>query len=112
MSTPYEPLPPHEQDPLLTTPPASDLPTKSSRKIQQTRVGYTWVGLVVSALVGIVLLIFILQNLDAAQIDILFWQMNLPIGIAVLLASILGALIMAMVGGARIFQIRKQAKRM
>ncbi|QSE91483.1 DUF1049 domain-containing protein [Rhodococcus pseudokoreensis] len=54
--------------------------------IRHTRTGATWTGLVIGTLVLVLLLIFILQNLD-------------------------GAVIMALVGSIRILQIRRAANR-
>lgn len=81
------------------------------KSMAKTRTGYTWVGLVTAALIGFVLMIFILQNLEQQQVDLLFWNFALPVGIMVLLSVIAGALVMALVGGLRIVQLRRAAKR-
>lgn len=86
-------------------------PAQAKKKIRPSRTGFTWVALVLGALIGIVLLIFILQNMEAADVDLLFWSFSLPIGVGALLAAISGALIMAVVGGIRMFQLRRVAKR-
>ena len=39
---------------------------------------------------GILLLIFFLQNLDAANIDFLFWDWDVAIALAIAIAAILG----------------------
>ncbi|MEV6136914.1 lipopolysaccharide assembly protein LapA domain-containing protein [Nocardia sp. NPDC051990] len=84
----------------------------SGRKtVTTTRTGQTWVGLIAAALIGIVVLIFILQNLEQQRVDLFFWNFSLPVGIMVLLSVIAGALVMALVGGLRIFQLRRAAKR-
>ncbi|WP_228002829.1 LapA family protein [Nocardia australiensis] len=77
----------------------------------KSRVGSTWIGLIAAALIGVVLLIFILQNLENQQVEMLFWSFSLPVGILVLLSVIAGALVMALVGGVRIIQLRHAAKR-
>lgn len=81
------------------------------KTVAKTRTGQTWVGLIVAALIGIVVLIFILQNLEEQRVDLFFWDFSLPVGIMVLLSVIAGALVMALVGGVRIFQLRRAAKR-
>ena len=58
-------------------------------------------------IVGAVLLIFILQNLSSQQIWLLFWQVNLPVGISLLIAAIAGALVTALIGGLRMFQLNR-----
>lgn len=96
------------EEPTVSIPPTSTPPTK----IATSRVGYTWIGLIAGALVLILLLIFILQNLESAQVDFLFWSFSLPLGVGTLLAAIAGALIMAVVGGVRIVQLRREAKKL
>lgn len=79
--------------------------------LTRSRTGYTWIGLLAAALLGIVLLIFIIQNLDQAQVNLLFWDFSLPLGITVLLSVIAGALVMGLVGGVRILQLRHAARK-
>lgn len=104
MSTNADDLP----DPDAFQPPQT--PTVTSKKSISSRTGYAWVGLVAGALILIILLIFILQNLESIRVSLFFWQFNLPIGVAVLLSVIGGALVMALVGGVRIMQLRRAAK--
>lgn len=79
--------------------------------IAHTKAAATWTGLVVGAIVLVLLLIFILQNLDAVPVSIFVWTFELPLGVSMLLAAIAGALVMALAGGVRILQIRRAAKR-
>jgi uncharacterized integral membrane protein len=100
-------------DPSAPSPaadPQAPPPTPPIRKIKRTRVSAAWMALIVGLVVLVMLLIFSLQNLDSVPINILFWEFSLPLGVAVLLAAIAGAVIMAIVGGVRILQIRKVAK--
>lgn len=76
-----------------------------------TKAAATWTGLVIGVLVLILLLVFILQNLESVSVKILAWQIDFPLGITILLSAIAGALIMALAGGVRIIQIRRAAKR-
>ncbi|MBB5911567.1 putative integral membrane protein [Nocardia transvalensis] len=110
---PADHTPPSGQKPATTEPttgkrPATQAPRKTSLK---TRTGYTWVALVAAAVLGIVLLIFVIQNLDQAEVHLFFWTFSLPLGITILLSVIAGALVMALVGGWRILQLRRAAKR-
>ncbi|WP_040791404.1 LapA family protein [Nocardia paucivorans] len=79
--------------------------------MRRTKTGYTWIGLVLAALLGILVLSFILQNLDTVDLHLLFWDFSLPLGVTVLLSVIVGVLLTALVGGARIMQLRRAAKR-
>ena len=67
-----------------------------------------WVGLIVSALLLVVLLVFILQNQQSTVLNFFVWSWNFPVGVGMLLAAILGALITALIGGWRIMQLRRQ----
>ncbi|TLF79319.1 LapA family protein [Nocardia cyriacigeorgica] len=98
-----------EPEPIPKTEPA--VTPRPRRRLEKSKAGYTWVGLVVAALLGIVLMIFILQNLERVEVDLLFWTFGMPLGVSVLLSVIAGALVMALVGGVRIMQLRRAAKR-
>jgi uncharacterized integral membrane protein len=76
-----------------------------------SRAGYTWTALVAAVVLGILVLTFILQNLDKAQLTLFFWTFSVPLGVTMLLSVITGALVMALVGGWRILQLRRAAKR-
>ncbi len=76
--------------------------------MKKTLAGTTWVALIVGVLLLILLLVFILQNQESAELQLLGWTMTFPIGVGMLIAAIVGALIMALVGGVRIVQLRKQ----
>lgn len=87
-------------------------PTQTAPKsLGRTRISYTWIGLVAGTLVLLLLLVFILQNTEQTDYAFLLWSFSLPLGVGVLLAAISGALIMALVGGIRILQIRRAITR-
>jgi len=79
--------------------------------VRRTRLGGVWVASVLFALVLLLLLIFILQN--GAKVDIKFFGANghLPLGVALLLAAVLGVLLVVLPGSARIIQLRRTARR-
>ncbi|MET8774879.1 lipopolysaccharide assembly protein LapA domain-containing protein [Nocardia sp. NPDC050713] len=97
--------------PTTPPPPATRPPMTGAKPSISSRTGYAWVGLVTGTLIMILLLIFILQNLQTVEVSMFFWNFHLPLGVAVLLSVILGALVMALVGGMRIMQLRRAAKR-
>ena len=68
--------------------------------------------MLVAIVVLIFLLVFILQNGDSATIHFLWIEASLPLGVALLFGAIGGALLVAVVGAARILQLRRQAKRL
>ncbi len=82
-----------------------------AKDVEHTRTRAMFIGLVVGAIITILLLVFILQNLGSQQITLLFWEVNLPVGVSLLIAAIAGALITALIGGARMFQLNRALKR-
>src|SRR5205814_2819569 len=80
-------------------------------KVPRSRVGGVWVALVVAAVVFLLLLIFILQNGQRAQVSFLGAHGHLPMGVALLLAAVFGVLLVALPGTARIVQLRTLGRR-
>ena len=83
----------------------------ASEKARPTRISGTWVAVIAGLVVLIVLLIFILQNLDSVTVHFFGAEGSLPLAIAMLFSAIGGAILVALIGGARILQLRKQARR-
>lgn len=76
------------------------------------RTGGIWVSLILGAIVLILLLIFIIQNGGRTAFTYLSWDFALPLGVAMLLAAIAGALVMGLVGSVRIFQQGRTIKKL
>jgi uncharacterized integral membrane protein len=91
--------------------PVRPAPAKPAGKARPTRISGTWVAVIAGLLVLVVLLIFILQNLDPATVHFFGAEGSLPLAIAMLFSAIGGAALVALIGGARILQLRKQARR-
>lgn len=92
--------------------PAKKQPAKApSTKVKGSIAGGTWVALIFGFLFLIALLIFILQNDEQVAIEFLTWKSTLPVGVGFLFAAIGGALVMALVGGWRMLELRRQLKR-
>ena len=81
------------------------------RALRRTRMGGVWVGLALSAVVLLLLLVFILEN--ERKVDIAFFGAHghLPLGVALLLAAVAGALLVLIPGTVRIVQLRRTARR-
>ena len=86
-------------------------PVPAAPVIRPTRISGTWVAVIVAAVVLIFLLIFILQNLTTVTVNFLGFSGSLPLGVAMLFAAIGGAILVALVGTARILQLRRFARR-
>ena len=85
--------------------------TPGATPVRRSRSGGLWVGLILSALVLLLLLVFILQNGAPVQISFFAFHGTLPVGVALLLAAILGILLVAIPGSVRILQLRRAARR-
>lgn len=97
--------------PPRTSTPAHDTTAVPEPPVVLTRAGALWTALAVGFLILIVLLIFITQNTASAQFAFLGWHWSLPLGVAILLAAVCGGLITVLAGTARIYQLRRAAKR-
>lgn len=80
-------------------------------KVKRTRLSGTWVAIIVALIILIFLLIFILQNLDSTTVSFLGMEGSLPLAVAMLFSAIGGAVLVALVGGARIVQLRNATRK-
>jgi putative membrane protein len=104
-----DPRPP-ETDPR---PPETDAQPPSPRQhvVRSTRTSRAWTAVISFALVLILLLIFILQNGQSVKVSFLTFDGRLPLAVAMLFATIAGALLIAIPGMGRMFQLRRVARR-
>lgn len=79
--------------------------------VRRSRISGTWVAVIVATVVLIFLLVFILQNLDNVTVSFLGLSGTLPLGVAMLFGAVAGALLVALVGMARILQLRRRVRR-
>jgi lipopolysaccharide assembly protein A len=79
--------------------------------IKRTRIGGAWLAFALFALVLLFLLIFILQNGNKVEISYLGLHGHLPLGVALLLAAVLGVVLVVIPGTGRILQLRATARR-
>jgi lipopolysaccharide assembly protein A len=78
---------------------------------QHTCLSGAWTALAIGMVASILILVFILQNLQSVELSFLFFHGHLPVAVALLFAVILGATIVLAFGGARITQLRGVARR-
>ena len=76
-----------------------------------TRISGAWIAAIVAVVALVFLLIFIVQNLSPAQVHFLGADGTLPMGVAMLFAAVAGALLIALIGSARVLQLRRAARR-
>jgi uncharacterized integral membrane protein len=84
------------------------LPT---HRIRRTRTGGIWVAAALFALILLLLLIFILENGHQVSISYFGAHGHLPLGVALLLAAVIGVLLVVLPGTGRIIQLRVAARR-
>ena len=97
--------------PVPAATPTPGTATPGTTPVRRSRSGGLWVGLILSALVLLFLLVFILQNGAPVQISFFALEGTLPVGVALLLAAIVGILLVAIPGSVRILQLRRAARR-
>ena len=112
---------PATQTPRLDAPPQPDTapspqagPEQSApppHKIKHTRISGLWVAVGIFALVLLFLLIFILQNSRGVDISYLGAHGHMPLGVALLLAAVCGALLAILAAAARMAQLRSTARK-
>lgn len=107
--SPVSPEPP--VPPVVAEPVTSNLPEHHAEEVKFTRAAALWTSLIFGFLILIVLLIFITQNTASTSFTFLTWHWDLPLGVAILLAAVCGGLITALVSAARMFQLRRAAKK-
>jgi uncharacterized integral membrane protein len=89
--------------------PAASVPPP--HRIRRTRSGSAWVAVALFAVVLLLLLIFILQNGRTVAVSFFGATGHLPLGVALLLAAVLGVLLVIIPGTVRIIQLRITARR-
>ncbi len=90
-------------------PPSVAAPVR--RRRLRTSISSARTALIVGVLALVVLVIFIIQNADAVKISFLGAQVRMSLAVALLIAAIVGALLMAAAGTARITQLRMVMRR-
>jgi putative membrane protein len=93
-----------------SAPPAGQ-PQQTPVTAPRTRTSTAFSGFVAGAIVLILLLIFILENTQSVKVSYFGASGHVALGVALLLAAVGGALLVGILGAARIAQVRRHAKR-
>ncbi|MFT4087958.1 MAG: lipopolysaccharide assembly protein LapA domain-containing protein [Gordonia sp. (in: high G+C Gram-positive bacteria)] len=83
---------------------------KAVQGVKHTRSRATYVAWFIGLIIAILLLVFILMNQSTQKIDLIFVEVDLPVGVSLLIAAIGGALITLAITSARLFQLRRALK--
>ena len=110
-----EPLPPHSsrsthrEPPGAPRTPSPSCPPDEAGKF--TRAGALWTALIVGFVVLILLLVFIMQNMDPRTVHLFGWAWEAARRGRAAAGAIAGGLLTFLVGTARILQLRRAAKK-
>ena len=85
--------------PNITTPSAGS-PTG------RTRISAVWFGVIIGVVVLVLDLVFIIQNSQSVKVSFFTGSINMPLGVALLLAAVGGVLLAGIVASLRIWQLR------
>lgn len=78
--------------------------------LHRTRASIWYIGLIVMAILLILLMVFIGQNLNKVTLHFLGLSGEVSIAIALVIAAVAGILLVAIPGGIRMMQLRKRVK--
>lgn len=79
-------------------------------RVRRGKVSAVWVGLIAAAILVILLIIFIAQNLTSVPIHFLGASGHIPVGLALVIAAVAGILVAAIPGTVRILQLRRAVR--
>ena len=83
----------------------------AQREAKPSRISRTWVALALFAVVLLLLLVFILENSQSVDISYFGAHGHVPLGVALLLAAVLGILLAVIAWFGRGVQVRTAAHR-
>jgi uncharacterized integral membrane protein len=102
-----EPQEPHDED----RSPQDRRGQGFQRSVPSTRTSVSWTFVAIAIVALVVVLVFILENLHATDATFFGVHWHIPLGLDLLLAALLGAATVFVVGAARTLQLRLLARR-
>jgi lipopolysaccharide assembly protein A len=91
--------------------PADTEPALPQHTIEPTRTSMVWTMVGAGVVLLVAILVFILQNGQRVRVRFLVANGTLPLGLALMFAALLGALLVLVAGAARVLQLRVVARR-
>jgi uncharacterized integral membrane protein len=97
-------------------PPEPELPadaeaTLAEHTVEPTRTSMVWTMVGIGVVLLVAILVFILQNGQRVRVRFLMVDGTLQLGVALLFAALLGAMLVLVAGAARVLQLRVVARR-
>ena len=97
--------------PEATAPGDAEPTTLPQHTIEPTRTSMVWTMVGMGVVLLVAILVFILQNSQRVRVRFLMVDGTLSLGVALLFAALLGALLVLVAGAARVLQLRVVARR-
>ena len=97
---------PHEQDPAVAAVAAPE-----AKAPRATNAGRMWISLALATVLLVLLIIFIAENSRQVTISFLGVNGDISLALALLIAAVVGAIVLLLVGSARILQLRLEVRR-
>jgi uncharacterized integral membrane protein len=89
---------------------AVDAPPPTAEHVTPTRISASWTAVVAAVVLLIVLVVFIAENTQSSTVNFVGFHGHAPTAVVLLISVIAGAVIVIIVGTARILQLRKVAR--
>lgn len=86
-------------------------PLPADAGVERTRTATLFSAAVAGLVLAMLMLVFVLQNDESQRFEFLWFDFELPTGVAMLLAAIVGGLVVASLGLGRVVQLRLAARR-
>lgn len=96
---------------VAATAPPSPAPDPANIARERTRTKVAFNSLLAGVVLLILLLVFILENTQSVRISYFGANGHIPLGVALLLAALAGALLVGLAGAARVLQLRRRMRR-
>jgi uncharacterized integral membrane protein len=85
--------------------------TDTNAPPRATAAGRVWIGLTVGVVLVVLLIIFIAENSGSVTVSFLGAHGKISLGLAMLAAAVVGAVVTLLVGTTRILQLRREVRR-
>lgn len=93
------------------TRPEREARPEAKNPLRGSRTSGLWVAVVASAVVLILLIVFIAQNTEPVDVHFMGWEGQTPLAVALMIATVAGLVLAAVAGTLRIWQLRRRVRR-
>jgi len=100
------------REPEAQAPEEAPAPRRAtSDPLRSSRTSGLWFAVVGSAIILVLLIVFIAQNTDPVDVTFMGWEGETPLAVALLIATVAGLVLAAVAGTLRIWQLRRRVRR-